>query len=72
MERNTYRKPAPQSEIRQPEIIITNYETTDEIQRMTNEISRQLDSENPNKEKVEALIIMCAQLKYTTINEVKT
>ena len=72
MERNTYRKPAPQSEIRQPEIIITNYETSDEIQRMTNEISRQLDSENPNKEKVEALIIMCAQLKYTTINEVKT
>ncbi len=72
MERNTYRKPAPQSEIRQPEIIITNYETTDEIQRMTNEINRLLDSETPNKEKVEALIIMCAQLKYTTINEVKT
>ncbi len=70
--RSTYRKPAPQSEIRQPEIIITNYEPTYEIQRMTNEINRQLDSENPNKEKVEALIIMCAQLKYTTINEVKT
>ena len=71
-ERNTYRKPALQDEIRQPEIIITNYEPTDEIQRMTNEINRQLDSENLNKEKVEALIIMCAQLKYTTVNEVRT
>lgn len=71
-ERNTYCKPTPQDEIRQPEIIITNYEPTEEIQRMTNEISRQLDSENPDKEKVEALIIMCAQLKYTTVNEVKT
>lgn len=71
-ERNTYRKPNPQDEIRQPEIVITNYEPTDEIQRMTNEINRQLDSENPDKEKVEALIIMCAQLKYTTVNEVRT
>ena len=71
-ERNTYRKPALQDEIRQPEIIITNYEPTDEIQRMTNEINRQLDSENLNKEKVEALIIRCAHLKYTTVNEVKT
>ena len=71
-ERNTYRKPHPHDEIRQPEIIITNYEPTDEIQRMTNEINRLLDSENHDKEKVEALIIMCAQLKYTTVNEVKT
>lgn len=71
-ERNTYRKPAPQDEPQQAEIQITEYQPTDEIQRMTNEINRQLDSENPNKEKVEALIIMCAQLKYTTVNEVKT
>ncbi len=71
-ERKTYRKPATQDEIRQPEKIITNYEPTDEIQRMTNEINRLLDSETPNKEKVEALIIMCAQLKYTTVSEVKT
>ncbi len=71
-ERNTCCKPNPQDEIRQPEIIITNYEPTDEIQRMTNEINRRLDSENPDKEKVEALIIMCAQLKYTTVNEVRT
>lgn len=71
-ERNTYRKPAPQDEPQQAEIQITEYQPTDEIQRMTNEINRQLDSEYPDKEKVEALIIMCAQLKYTTVNEVIT
>ncbi len=70
-ERNTYRKPAPQDEPRQAEVTIMEYEPTEEIQRMTNEINRQLDSENPDKEKIEALIIMCAQLKYTTINEVR-
>lgn len=71
-ERNTYRKPAPQDEPQQGEIQITEYQPTEEIQRMTNEINRLFDSENPDKEKVEALIIMCAQLKYTTVNEVKT
>ena len=71
-ERNTYRKPALQDKPQQVEIPITEYQPTDEIQRMTNEINRLLDSENPDKEKVEALIIMCAQLKYTTVNEVKT
>lgn len=70
-ERNTYRKPALQDKPQQTEIPITEYQPTDEIQRMTNEINRQLDSENPDKEKVETLIIMCAQLKYTTVNEVK-
>ena len=72
VERNTYRKPALQDKPQQTEILITEYQPTDEIQRMTNEINRLLDSENPDKEKVEALIIMCAQLKYTTVNEVKT
>jgi len=71
-ERNTYRKPALQNKPRRQEIMITEYEPTDEIQRMTNEINRLLDSENPDKIKVEALIIKCAQLKYTTICEVKT
>ncbi len=71
VERNTYRKPAPQDEPQQAEISITEYRPADEIQRMTNEINRQLDSENPDKEKVEALIIMCAQLKYKTICEVR-
>ena len=71
-ERNTYRKPAPQVKLLQIEIPITEYEPTDEIQRLTNEINRLLDSENADKYKVEALIIKCAQLKYTTICEVRT
>ena len=71
-DRNTYRKPAPQDEQHQPEVTITEYKPTDEIQRMTNEINRLLDSENANKDKVEALIIKCAQLKYMTICEVRT
>ena len=71
-ERNTYRKPAPQNEPQQAEATIMEYEPTDEIQRMTNEINRLLDSENADKDKVEALIIKCAQLKYTTICEVRT
>jgi len=71
-ERNTYRKPAPQDEQQQPEAAITEYNSTEDIQRMTNEINRLLDSENPDKEKVEALIIDCAQLKYLKIKEVKS
>ncbi len=71
-ERNTYRKPAPQDEPQQLKVTITEYNPTEEIQRMTNEINRLLDSENPDKEKVELLIIDCAQLKYEMINEVKT
>ena len=69
-ERNTYRKPAPQDEPQQTGISTTEYQPTEEIQRMTNEINRLLDSENPDKEKVEALIIELAQLKYSDINEV--
>lgn len=71
-ERNTYRKPVPQDELRQPEIPIMEYEPTDEIRRFTNEINRLIDSENPDKEKVEKLIIHCAQLKYMSIKEVRT
>ena len=70
-ERNTYRKPAPQNDPRQAEVTITEYEPTDEIQRMSNEINRLLDSESPDKEKAEALIINCAKLEYATIREVK-
>ena len=71
-ERNTYRKPVPQDEPQQINTAVMEYEPTDEIQRMTNEINRLLDTENPDKEQVEALIIECAQLKYTMINEVRT
>ncbi len=70
-ERNTYRKPTPQDEPRQAEATTTEYEPTDEIQLMTNEINRLLDSENADKDKVETFIIRCAQLKYATIREVK-
>ena len=70
--RSTYRKPVSQNEPRQPEISIMEYEPTEEIQRMTNEINRLINSENPDKEKVEALIIRCTQLKYAAINEVRT
>lgn len=70
-ERNTYRKPAPQNEPRQQETVFTEYEPTDEIQRMTNEINRLINSEDTDKEKVEALIVRCAQLKYATISVVR-
>jgi len=70
-ERNTYSKPALQDEPRQAEATTMEYEPTDEIQRMTNEINRLLDSENADKDKVETFIIRCAQLKYATIREVK-
>ncbi|MCM1062408.1 MAG: recombinase family protein [Eubacterium sp.] len=69
-ERNTYRKPIPQDKPQRTEAITMHYEPTEEIQRMTNEINRLLDSENPNKENIEALILDCAQLKYSTIKEV--
>ena len=71
-ERNTYRKPAPQNKLRQPEVTITEYEPTEEVQRITNEINRLLDSDSTDKNVVEELIIKCAQLKYTTIKEVIT
>lgn len=71
-ERRTYRKPAPQTESQELKLTATEYEPNEEIQRMTNEINRLLDSENPDRNTVEALIIRCAQLKYTTIKEVET
>ena len=69
-ERNTYSKPATKDEPLQAEIFMTEYMPTEKIQRMNNEINRLLDSED--KEKVEELIIKCAQLKYAAISEVRT
>ena len=69
-ERNAYSKPAPKDEPLKVEIFMTEYMPTEKIQRMNNEINRLLDSEN--KEKVEELIIKCAQLKYAAIKEVRT
>lgn len=71
-ERNTYRKLASQDEQQQSAVAITEYKPTEEIQRMTNEINPLLNSENADKDKVEALIIKCAQLKYVVINGVRT
>lgn len=72
-ERTTYRKPVLQAN---PQLVntitITEYEPTDEIQRMTNEINRLLNSGNIDKENIEELIIKCAQLKYSAIKEVIT
>ncbi len=51
-------------------IKVTEYNPTEEIQRITNEINRLLEVENPDKEAVEALIVKCAQMKYEAISEV--
>ena len=70
-ERTTYRKPVPQINPQQTyTMMITEYEPTDEIQRMTNEINRLIDSGTSDKENIETLIIKCAQLKYMAISEV--
>ena len=72
-ERTTHRKPILQINPQQTyTTMITEYEPTDEIQRMTNEINRLIDSETSDKENIETLIIKCAQLKYAAINEVRT
>lgn len=71
-ERTTYRKPALQTNPQSIKTtIVTEYEPTEEIQRITNEINRLLDSGTSDKENIESLIIKCAQLKYAAICEVK-
>lgn len=71
-ERCTYRKPAPQAEPQKPIVTATEYEPTEEIQRLTNEINRLLDLDNSDKNMVEELITKCAQLKYLAIKDVIT
>ena len=70
-ERNTYRKPAPQAEPQAFEITTTEYEPTEEIRRITEQINRMLESEIADKNAVEALILKCAQLKYSAIKEMR-
>ena len=70
-ERCTYRKPAPQAEPQAIEITATEYEPTEEIRRITEQINRMLDSENADKNAVEELIIKCVQLKYSAIKEMR-
>lgn len=71
-ERTTYHKPVLQTNQQSIKaVMVTEYEPSDEIQQMTNEINRLLNSENSDKENIEELIIKCAQLKYSAISEVK-
>ena len=72
-ERNTYRKPAPRAILqllKATEIPAMEYVATDEIERITSEINRLLESEIADKNAVVELIIKCAQLKYSAIKEV--
>ena len=69
-ERNTYRKPASQAEPQEIEITETEYEPTEEIRRITEQINRMLKTENADKNAVEELVLKCAQLKYSAIREV--
>lgn len=71
-ERNTIHKPALQESPAQSYNVVYEYEPTDQIQRMTNEINRLLDSENTDKSAVEELIIELAQQKYAAIIEVRS
>lgn len=70
IERCTYRKPSLQAEPQAIEITATEYEPTEEIRRITEQINRMLESENADKNAAEELIIKCAQLKYSAIREV--
>ncbi|MDE7398802.1 MAG: recombinase family protein [Oscillospiraceae bacterium] len=70
-ERNTYRKPAIKADLRQPENTFYEYNPTEEIQRITSEINRLIDSENPDKSVIENLILRCTELKYSAIKEVR-
>ncbi len=72
VERNTYRKPTPKTDFQPIQSTVYRYEPTKEIQRLNNEINRLIDSENPDKIKVEALIIKLAQQKYAAITEVRS
>lgn len=72
IERTTYRKPPPKTNPQYANMVLkTEYEPTDEIQQITNEINRLLVSEVSDRENIEALITKCAQLKYAAISEVK-
>ena len=72
IERTTYRKPITKIISQQNcAATITEYEPTDKIQQMTNEINRLFNSENLDIENIESLIIKCAQLKYSAKKEVR-
>lgn len=51
-------------------IIPTAYETTEEIQRKTNEISRLLDTPDADKEDIIQQIFRCAEMKYAALRPI--
>lgn len=55
IERTTYRKPDPKSVPIQTGTALTEYNQTEEIIHMANEINRLLDSENPDKKRLRHL-----------------
>lgn len=55
---------SPQTE---QKIIRTAYEPTEEIQRKNNEITRQLDTPNADKEDIIQQIFRCAEMKYAAL-----
>lgn len=73
-ERNKHRKPALKDDLQdnqQADFTATEYVSNEEIERISNEIKRLLQAENSEKEKIENLILECAQMKYSAIIEVK-
>ena len=73
-ERNKCRKPALRADLQdsqQADFTATEYVSNEEIERISNEIKRLLQAENSEKEKIENLILTCAQMKYSAIIEVK-
>lgn len=73
-ERNKCCKPALKADlqdVQQKDFTATEYVSNEEIERISNEIKRLLQAENSEKEKIENLILECAQMKYSAIIEVK-
>lgn len=72
-ERSKPHKSAIQDELQSDSvsrIYPTEYEPTDEIQNINDEITRLLDSGNTNKSEIEKRIAELAELKYSAIKEV--
>lgn len=72
-ERNTYRKPDLKEDLPSEGTspYRTEYVPTEKIRRMNDRINLLLESDDPNKNAVEELIIELAQQKYSAISEVK-
>lgn len=56
--------------VNEPLQIHTAYKPTAEIERMTSQINRLLETENADTDTISELIIKCAQLKYSAITAI--